>query len=325
MFSPDQAEAIIAILLAIVVEALFSFSPWLRMVLDLPRNGIQRLTVWFDRKLNREKRGRLTLRLRGAVIAVVVLSVAAAAGYGIDAAVQRHIAPVSAIVLVFMLAMGRPIAALRKVRSALRAGDDRRASVLAAALVRYDVVRTDRYAIGRAAVEGAPRVFADGVLASLFWFLMLGLPAVFVYRSIGWAADVIGRHSPKHADIGFTVSRLDDVLSLPGALLAGPLLSLAALFCPGGNVVRGLAGWCGDFFRRGPVAGYRVEGVMAGILGLSLGGPRVMDGETLPGPWIGQGRARVEIADIERATIVLFAAGLVIALALAFALVAGAR
>ncbi len=318
------AEPLIAVLFAMLADAALSFAPVARRALDFPKALFRNLAGWFDRRLNRVKRGRIALRVRGALVALAVIAVAVLAACGLTV-LSRYLGSavvVDATVLLFLLGMGRPIAGLFAVRRALSAGDDARAAGRAETLVRFDVPNRDRHAIARAAIEGASRHLVEGLFAALFWFLLLGLPALLVYRAIGASADAIGRASRRHADFGFSVSRLDDILSLPGVLIAGPVLALSALFCPGGTPIHGLGEWGRDLFRRGLSAGYRAEGGVTGALGLSLGGPRLYDGEKVAGSWIGDGRAQAGIPDLQRASILLSAASLLVALAAGFALAA---
>src|SRR5690606_38857352 len=108
--------------------------------------------------------------------------------------------------------------------------------------------------------EGSMARFAEGCIGTVFWYLMLGLPALCVYRAIGAAADVIGLPSPRHAAFGFVARRLDDVLSLVPAIVAGAVMSAAALFVPRSSPAAGFGGWMRDLAARGLRADFRAEG-----------------------------------------------------------------
>jgi adenosylcobinamide-phosphate synthase len=318
---------LIVVLVALIADGVLSGLPGLRWLLDLPQAMIRNLARWFDEKLNRVRRGRGALRLRGAIVAIVVVAITGAAGYGLEMVARQdtHGGFVYVGALLFLLGQRRPVDAQRRTFAALRAGDDSRGAGRVAGLVRFDVPDDDRHAIARAAIEGGTARIVEGLFATVLWFLLLGLPGLCVYRGLGAAADAIGRSSPRHADFGFAVARLNDVLSLPGALLAGPILSIAALFCPGASFFGTVAGWLRDLAARGITAGYRAEGAVAGALGLALGGPRLFDGETIGGSWINDGRARVELSDVKRAIFLLVIAALLVGLAVALALVSMAR
>jgi adenosylcobinamide-phosphate synthase len=129
---------------------------------------------------------------------------------------------------------------------------------------------------------------------------LLGLPAVILCRVIGAVADVIGRNSLQHLDFGFAPRRLDDVLSLPAAIIAGPVFFCAAIFIPQASPVKAFAGWLRDFGARAICSDFRGEGAIAGAFGIALGGPQEFGEETVPRDWIGEGRARVMRADAHR-------------------------
>lgn len=319
--------SLIVVLVALIADGVLSGLPGLRWLLDLPQAMIRNLACWFDEKLNRVQRGRGALRLRGAIVAIVVVAIAGGAGQGLETLARQ--VPLGGFVyvgaLLFMIDLRRPVDAMRRTLAALRGGDDVRAAIRVAPLVRFDIPDDDRYAIARAAIEGGAARIVEGLFVTVFWFLLLGLPGVCVCRGLGAAADAIGRTSPRHSDFGFAVARLNDVLSLPGALIAGPVMSIAALFCPGTRPARAIVGWLRDLAARGITAGYRAEGAVAGALGLTLGGPRLFDGEVIGGSWIDDGRARVGLADVKRAVFLLVIAALLVGLAVALALVSMAQ
>ena len=319
----DPVTALIVVFAALVTDAILGALPGVRSLLETPRTMVGALAGWFDGKLNRRVRGRVALRMRGALVALVVILVSGAAGAGLQLAARQspHGWIVVFAALLFLLGQSRPIDAMRRVLAALRAGETAEAATGAAGLVRFDVLGDDLHGIARATIQGGTVRVVDGVLASLFWYLLLGLPALCIFAGLGAAADVIGRRSPRHLDFGFAVARLQDVLALPGAVLAGLLLCIAAVFCPGANPARALTGWLADLAARGLAAGYRGEGAVAGAFGLSLGGPLQFDGAVVAGRWIGDGRARAGTGDVQRAIFLLSIACLLVALAVAATLV----
>jgi adenosylcobinamide-phosphate synthase len=315
---PDTA--LIVVLVVLIADGVLSGLPGLRRLLDLPEVMIRSLARWFDEKLNRIRRGRGAVRLQGAIVAIVVAAIAGAAGYGLETLARQisHSEFFYVGAILFLLGLRRPV-------DAMRSGDDSRAANRAASLVRFDVPEDDRHAIARAAVEGGAARIVEGLFATVFWFLVLGLPGSFVHCGLGAAADAIGRSSPRHSDFGFAVARLNDVLSLPGALIARPVVSIAALFCPGARSARAIVGWLRDLAARGITEGYRAEGAVAGALGLAPGGPRLFDGDAVAGSWIYNGRVRVEVADVRRAIYLLAIAALLVGLSVALASVSVAR
>jgi adenosylcobinamide-phosphate synthase len=190
-----------------------------------------------------------------------------------------------------------------------------------AEIVGRDPESLDAAAVARAAIESAAENFSDGVIAPLFWGLLLGLPGMLAYKAINTADSMIGHLSPRFSQFGRFAARLDDAANwLPARFSAFLLLGAAALM-PGASPRAGWRAMIRDARRhRSPNAGWP-EAAAAGCLGLRLAGPRRYDGRVVDDAWMGQGRAAATPADIRssldlvrRAT--LITAGL-IALALA--------
>jgi adenosylcobinamide-phosphate synthase len=113
-------------------------------------------------------------------------------------------------------------------------------------------------------------------------------------------------------------ARLDDVLNLVPARLAGLFLVAAASLVPSGDASGAWRAMRRDAGKhRSPNAGWP-EAAMAGALGLALGGPRRYAETTVDDPWIGDGRTRATGQDIEAALSVYVAACLINALVVAF-------
>jgi len=149
-------------------------------------------------------------------------------------------------------------------------------------------------------IGGIVERLAEGLFGLVFWYLLLGLPAVILYRVVGAITDVIGRNSSQHLDFGFVARRLDDILCLPAALIAGPVYSVAAIFVPRANPFKAFAGWLRDLGARSIRGDLRGEGAIAGAFGIALGGSQEFGEETVSRNWVGEGRARVMRADAHR-------------------------
>lgn len=314
------------LLIVLAADALVGGLPVVRPLLGLPLNLIRRLTRWFDTRLNRENRGPGARRIRGLVVVVAVIFLAWGVGAASGAVFGRMAYGwmLEAISVLVLLHQRECLDRMRRVSRSVVNGDIETARTAAAPLVRHDTATVDEFALARAAIEGGTMRFSGRLVGTVFWYLLLGLPGLCIYRANSAVADVIGRRSPRHADFGFVSARLDAVLSLIPALLAGPLLALSALFVSGTSPVAAVRGWLRDLADRGFRADYRAEGAMAGALGIALGGPRPFDGGTLPGKWIGDGRARATAGDINRAVFLIVVACLFIGIGLGLAILARA-
>ena len=108
-----------------------------------------------------------------------------------------------------------------------------------------------------------------------------------------------------------TAARLDDVLNLIPARLAGLFIVFASAFVPTAKPGQALKVMLRDSrFHRSFNAGWP-EGAMAGALGLALAGPRHYPAQTVNDPWIGDGKQEATAKDISRGLYLFFVACLI--------------
>ncbi len=189
---------------------------------------------------------------------------------------------------------------LRAVAEALPRGiDEARAAV--GRIVGRDTAALDRHGVARAAIESGAESFCDGVVAPAFWFLLLGLPGVLVYKVVNTADSMIGHRTERHEQFGWAAARLDDLLNLVPARLSALLLSLAALSFEPLEAAQSEAR-----LHPSPNAGWP-EAAMARALDLALYGPRSYGGDVEEAEWFNpDGRAEATAADIEAAIALLW-------------------
>ena len=150
--------------------------------------------------------------------------------------------------------------------------------------------------VARAVVESVAENTSDAVVAPLLLGAVGGVPGLLAYRAANTLDAMTGHHSARYERFGWAAARLDDLLNLPGARLAG-LLTAA---CSPATARAALTAW-----RRGarghpsPNAGV-AEAAFAGALGIRLGGTNTYGGRTEHRVVLGDGRAAAP-ADIPRA------------------------
>lgn len=279
------------LLAALIVEAALGYPDrWVARGVH-PVIWTGRLIGALDRRWNRGA----APRLRGIAAILLAAGIAALAGYAVERALPGGW--IGAAIIVLLATVGLAQRSLHThVRGVARALDGEgleagRASV--ARIVGRDVATLDAGGVARAAIESLAESFSDGVVAPAFWFLVGGLPGLFAYKAVNTADSMIGHLSERHRDFGWAAARLDDLLNLIPARIAGTLLCLGSM---GGwrVMVRDAAK------HASPNAGWP-EAAMAGALALRLGGPVHYDGEAEPRPWFGDGADPAGAADIGRA------------------------
>jgi adenosylcobinamide-phosphate synthase len=217
--------------------------------------------------------------------------------------------------------LATPLLAQKQLGDAVRAVADALDGSLAAGrvavreIVGRDPETLDASGVARAAIESLAENASDGVIAPLFWLLVLGLPGITLYKAINTADSMIGHRNERYLDFGRASARLDDLVNWIPARLTGLLFVGAALFVPGASP---RAAWDTMLTDAGkhdsPNAGWP-EAALAGALGFSLGGPRAYDGEVHELPQMGCGRADLGPPDIRRA-LRLYSVMLTLALAI---------
>ena len=63
-------------------------------------------------------------------------------------------------------------------------------------IVGRDPMSLDAYGVARAAIESLAENFSDGVVAPVFWYLLLGLPGLLAYKMANTLDSMIGHKTP---------------------------------------------------------------------------------------------------------------------------------
>lgn len=159
----------------------------------------------------------------------------------------------------------------------LSVGDGRR---MVARIVGRDTATLDGPAVSRAAIESAAENLSDGVIAPAFWFLILGLPGLLLYKITNTADSMIGHRTERYEQFGWAAARFDDLLNLIPARLTALLIALShARLDAWRPILRDAP------LHRSPNAGWP-EAALAVVLNVALSGPRSYDGQMRDFPWV---------------------------------------
>jgi adenosylcobinamide-phosphate synthase len=288
---------------AFALEFILGGLPGFGWILSLPRNLSGYLARRADRRLNRQKRSSRSRKIRGALVVVVLLPLAAIAGlYGAEFC--RSLSDgwiVEAGLVAMCVGLQRPLINAGALRRALARKSIDRARTILGRAVDYETDTIDEHGIARGSVEMFAVRLCDGLVGPVFWYVIAGLPGLFVYRVSTALADELVHPTEKHAAFGTMAGGFDRLMNMVPAPVTALLIVAGTLFAPTARplaAIRGMVG--GAAAGQSPRAGW-TQGAVAGALGLSLSGPRRHDGAVAPGVWIGDGRARANATDIARA------------------------
>ena len=305
MPSPELAAShpLIVLFAALLIDAVVGDLRWLFRHVPHPVVLIGRLTGFLDDKLNRSKRGGAALLIRGCIVTAIVVGLAGAFGAVLET-VARGVPYGTALELFCVVVLvaqrslydhGRAVSFALK-RDSVEAGRE-----AVSHIVGRDTASLDSHGIARGAIESLAENFADGVVAPVFWYLILGLPGLFAYKAINTLDSMIGYRSERYLQFGMVAARLDDVVNLIPARLSAILLVFASAVTPTAAPLRAVkVVWRDANKHDSPNAGWP-EAAMAGALDRALGGPRRYLGGVEKSEWIGDGDARATPRDIDRA------------------------
>ena len=293
-------DPLVLLLVALAIEAMVGEAKWLFRRVPHPRHLLTSAVAILERKLNRPHRSATDRAVRGALVALVMMTAAGAVGWGAAWFARRHpwAAAIELALLVMLVAQRAPFDGARAVRRALDEGAIKAAREAAARVSRQPATRLDAHGAARLAIEAVADRFATGVVAPAFWYALFGLPGLGVHAAAAVINRRLGKTRPEPLAFGFAAERLCDILEVIPARLAALLITAAAAFAPTASPARALRVMVRDGAKMGRMSAGWPAGAMAGALDLALAGPR-LGGERRP--WLGDGRATAGSRDIRRA------------------------
>lgn len=273
-------------LAALAVDATVGWPAGLHLRIGHPVGGFARMISSCEARWNRPVWSDARRRASGVATLLLVVVASGGTALVIECVIRAAAGPWNWILLALAawpaLAQRSLLDHYQAVYRAIEAGDLSAARRAVGLIVGRDTADLDRTGVARAAIESLAESFCDGVIAPLFWLVVLGLPGVWAYKAINTADSLIGHPELPLRAFGWASARSDDLVNLVPARLGAALICLA-----------GRGGW--GVLRRdhakhaSPNAGWP-EAAMAGALGVRLAGPIRYDGVTAAKPWIGDGR-----------------------------------
>lgn len=287
------------------MTALFSLLPLLTgWLLDLflgdpqrlphPVVGFGRVISFGEKHLNRGndrllKGGLLAV---GLIVAVYLLTVLL---LRLTLFLPFYVTIVVQALLIFFCLSGTTL--IREVRMVFQAVDrsleEGRKQV--ARIVGRDTSELSAQEVRTAALETLAENLSDGVIAPLFWYVVLGVPGMLAYKMVNTLDSMIGYKNERYVKFGRVAARLDDAANyIPARLtaflmvVAGGRLSLLKFVRRYGNQ------------HASPNSGYP-EAALAGLLDCRFGGPHNYFGERVWKPFIGSTERMLTTEDMKAA------------------------
>src|SRR5262245_45002021 len=192
------------------------------------------------------------------------------------------------VFLVFsLLALRDLIEHVLDVENAVDREDLAEARRAIAMLVGRDTNKMDLPACRRAALESLSESFVDGFLSAVFWYVLMGVPGLLLFKVDSTMDSMVGYKTPRYLRFGRCGARLDDLMYYVPARLAWLILGLSALpFADGSAKKAWRIGREQHSVLPGPNSGWS-EATMAGALQRRLIGPIWKEGVLVTDVWIG--------------------------------------
>ena len=302
------------LLLAMVIEGVLGWPNRLHARIGHPVTWLGRLITWLEAGLNRPRKATWWLRLSGGVAAFITIGVAAGIGWLIESGLPDSLwgMLLTGLVVYPLIAARSLYDHVAAVAQPLARQDIEAARCAVSMIVGRDPAQLDESGVVRAAIESLAENTSDGVVAPIFWGLLLGIPGIAAYKAINTLDSMIGHRTSRYEAFGWASARLDDLVNLIPARLTGLLFAIVSgRFLPAVLVM-----WWDAHRHRSPNAGWP-EAAMAGALGVRLSGPRTYADRIADEPWLNRDGADAGPGDVRAGLTVYMRAMLLLGVCLA--------
>lgn len=171
-------------------------------------------------------------------------------------------------------------------------------------IVGRDTKNLNEEEIIKATIETVAENTSDGVIAPLFYIMLLGVPGGLVYKFVNTMDSMLGYLNEKYIDLGYFPAKIDDLFNLIPARLTAILMNISSFgrF----NTKEGFRIMIRDRKNhKSPNSGYP-ESSVAGLLGIQLGGSNYYHGMLVEKPTIGDDNSKINKKHIENTIEIIY-------------------
>ena len=279
---------LLPLLIGWTADKLFGDPRWL----PHPVVAMGKIIAWGEKRLNKGNKRMM----KGALFSIILILSSFLIIFfiikGLDYLSPYLSILFSSVVVFFCLAGKTLIDEVRNVFVAVDSSvEEGRKQV--ARIVGRDTSALSPQQIRTAALETLSENLSDGVIAPLFWFILLGVPGMFAYKMINTLDSMIGYKSDRYKQFGCWAARIDAVANYIPARLTSLLMIVVS-----GKI--SLLSFVRKFGSQhaSPNSGYP-EAALAGILNCRFGGSNVYFGQRVEKPYIGYNDKELTSADLK--------------------------
>jgi adenosylcobinamide-phosphate synthase (EC 6.3.1.10) len=279
---------LLPLLIGWTADKLFGDPRWL----PHPVVAMGKIIAWGEKRLNKGNKRMM----KGALFSIILILSSFLVIFfivkGLDYLSPYLSILFSSVVVFFCLAGKTLIDEVRNVFVAVDSSvEEGRKQV--ARIVGRDTSALSPQQIRTAALETLSENLSDGVIAPLFWFILLGVPGMFAYKMVNTLDSMIGYKSDRYKQFGCWAARIDDVANYIPARLTSLLMIVVS-----GKI--SLLSFVRKFGSQhaSPNSGYP-EAALAGILNCRFGGSNVYFGQRVEKPYIGYNDKELTYTDLK--------------------------
>ncbi len=179
-------------------------------------------------------------------------------------------------------------------------------------IVGRDTECLDEQGVIKAAVETVAENTSDGVIAPLIYLAIGGPVLGIAYKAINTMDSMVGYKNDKYIDFGRAAAKLDDVVNFIPSRVSALIMIFSCLFLGKDFSFLGAKRiFLRDRFNHSSPNSAQTESACAGALGLRLAGPAKYFGKMVDKKYIGDANRPIELKDIKRANILMFATAII--------------
>lgn len=279
---------LLPLLIGWTADKLFGDPRWL----PHPVVAMGKIIAWGEKRLNKGNKRMMKGALFSTILILSSFLIVFFIIKGLDYLSPYLSILFSSVVVFFCLAGKTLIDEVRNVFAAVDSSvEEGRKQV--ARIVGRDTSALSPQQIRTAALETLSENLSDGVIAPLFWFILLGVPGMFAYKMVNTLDSMIGYKSDRYKQFGCWAARIDDVANYIPARLTSLLMVVVS-----GKI--SLLSFVRKFGSQhaSPNSGYP-EAALAGILNCRFGGSNVYFGQRVEKPYIGYNEKELTYTDLK--------------------------
>lgn len=259
-----------------------------------PIIGFGKIISWGERKLNHKNKRKL----KGALFSLLLIALTFGITYIFILFLNRihlYLGTLISSIIVFYCLAGKTLITEVKntflaVNKSLEFG-----RMHVSRIVGRDTSQLNEQQIKTAALETLSENLSDGVIAPLFWYMLLGVPGMLAYKMINTLDSMIGYKNERYKEFGCWAARIDDVANYIPSRLTSFMMVIVSGKLSVFSFIR-------KYSRQhaSPNSGYP-EAALAGILNCQFGGPNIYFGKIVDKPYIGDNPKILTMQDMKTA------------------------